>query len=143
MLVSAQPPAPPSGPNKSLLSCSRSEFGFADCLASRVAEQGFVANFRKVTECSGSGLIFLRHPPKLVLAKRSDGEPAPLSPCDCVSVQRSRSVRSIYEPEQLSSKLQKPQETLKSETERLQHKIDSALAGIKIMETRSGSRRAH
>ena len=49
----------------------------------------------------------------------------------------------IYEPEQLSSKLQKPQETLKSETKRLQHKIDSALAGIKIMETRSGSRRAH
>ena len=49
----------------------------------------------------------------------------------------------IYEPEQLSSKLQKPQENLKSEIERLQHKIDSALAGIKIMETRSGSRRAH
>jgi hypothetical protein len=49
----------------------------------------------------------------------------------------------IYEPEQLSSKLQKPQETLKSEAERLRHKIDSALAGIKIMETRSGSRRAH
>lgn len=49
----------------------------------------------------------------------------------------------IYESEQLSSKLQKPQETLKSETERLQHKIDSALAGLKIIETRSGSRRAH
>jgi hypothetical protein len=49
----------------------------------------------------------------------------------------------VYEPEQLSSKLQKPQETLKSEAERLQHKIDSALAGIKIMETRSDSRRAH
>ena len=49
----------------------------------------------------------------------------------------------IYEPEQLSSKLQKRQETLKSEAERLQHKIDSALAGIKIMETRSNSRRAH
>jgi hypothetical protein len=49
----------------------------------------------------------------------------------------------IYEPEQLSSKLQKPQETLKSETKRLQHKIDSALVGIKIVETRSGLRRAH
>jgi hypothetical protein len=49
----------------------------------------------------------------------------------------------IYQPEQLSSKLQKTQETLKSETERLQHKIDSALAGVKIMEARSGSRRAH
>ena len=49
----------------------------------------------------------------------------------------------IHEPEQLSSKLQKPQQTLKSETERLQRKIESALAGIKIMETRSGSRRAH
>jgi hypothetical protein len=47
----------------------------------------------------------------------------------------------LFMPE--ASKLQKPQESLKSEAERLRHKIDSALAGIKIMETRSGSRRAH
>ena len=29
-------------------------------------EWDFVADLREVTECSGFGLIFLRHPPKLV-----------------------------------------------------------------------------
>jgi hypothetical protein len=43
-------------------------------------------------------------------------------------------------PEGLVSKLQKPQEFLKSEGERLQRKIDSAVAGIKTVETRSGAR---
>ena len=106
----------------------------------------------------------------VAIVTRSHGEPAPLSLCDCevcakvaqrpvdfmailaavvasiviiVNAVFLQSGPMIYEPEQLSSKLQKPQETLKSEAERLQHKIDSALAGIKIMETRSDSRRAH
>jgi hypothetical protein len=39
----------------------------------------------------------------------------------------------IYEPEQLFSKLQRTHESLKSENERLRHKIDSALARIKLM----------
>jgi hypothetical protein len=43
-------------------------------------------------------------------------------------------------PEGLVSKLQKPQEFLKSEGERLRRKIDSAVAGIKSVETRSGAR---
>ena len=43
-------------------------------------------------------------------------------------------------PEGLASKLQKPQEFLKSEGERLTRKIDSAVAGIKTVETRSGAR---
>jgi len=42
--------------------------------------------------------------------------------------------------EGLVSKLQQPQEFLKSEGKRLQRKIDSALAGIKSVETRSGAR---
>ena len=49
----------------------------------------------------------------------------------------------IYKPQQLSSKLQKTHESLKSESERLHHKIESALAGIKIMATRSGSWRGY
>ena len=44
------------------------------------------------------------------------------------------------QPEGLVSKLQKPQEFLKSEGERLRRKIDSAVAGIKSVETRSGAR---
>jgi hypothetical protein len=44
------------------------------------------------------------------------------------------------QPEGLVSKLQKPQELLKSEGERLRRKIDSAVAGIKTVETRSGAR---
>jgi hypothetical protein len=44
------------------------------------------------------------------------------------------------QPEGLVSKLQKPQAFLKSEGERLQRKIDSAVAGIKTVETRSGAR---
>jgi len=47
----------------------------------------------------------------------------------------------IHDPEGLTSKVQKPQEFLKSEGERLQRKIDGALAGIKIVETRPGARR--
>jgi hypothetical protein len=47
----------------------------------------------------------------------------------------------VDEPEGLTSKVQKPQEFLKSEGERLQRKIDSALAGIKIVETRPGAQR--
>ena len=43
-------------------------------------------------------------------------------------------------PEGLVSKLRKPQEFLKSEGERLRRKIDSAVAGIKTVETRSGAR---
>ena len=43
-------------------------------------------------------------------------------------------------PEGLVSKLQKPQEFLKSEGERLRRKVDSAVAGIKSVETRSGAR---
>src|SRR6476646_11891719 len=39
-------------------------------------------------------------------------------------------------PEGLVSKLQKPQEFLKSEGERLRRKVDSAVAGIKSVETR-------
>ncbi len=38
----------------------------AAMLASRVAERGFGADVREVTECTGFGLIFFRHPPKLV-----------------------------------------------------------------------------
>jgi hypothetical protein len=44
------------------------------------------------------------------------------------------------EPAGLASKLQKPQAFLKSEGERLQRKIDSALAGIKTVETRPSAR---
>ena len=44
------------------------------------------------------------------------------------------------QPEVLLSKLQKPQEFLESEGERLQRKIDSAVAWIKTVETRSGAR---
>jgi len=44
------------------------------------------------------------------------------------------------QPERLVSKLQKPQEFLKPEGERLRRKIDSAVAGIKTVETRSGAR---
>jgi hypothetical protein len=44
------------------------------------------------------------------------------------------------QPEGLVSRLQKPQAFLKSEGERLQRKIDSALAGIKTVETRSSAR---
>jgi hypothetical protein len=47
----------------------------------------------------------------------------------------------IDEPQMLASTLQKPQEFLKSEGERLQRKIDSALAAIKIVETLPGARR--
>ena len=43
-------------------------------------------------------------------------------------------------PEGLVSKLQKPQEFLKSEGERLRRKVDSPVAGIKSVETRSGAR---
>jgi len=46
----------------------------------------------------------------------------------------------INEPAGLASRLQKPQAFLKSEGERLQRKIDSALAGIKTVETRPGAR---
>jgi hypothetical protein len=46
----------------------------------------------------------------------------------------------IDEPERLTSKVQKPQQFLKSEGERLQRKIDSALAGTKIVES-PGARR--
>ena len=42
--------------------------------------------------------------------------------------------------EGLASTLQKRQEFLKSEGVRLQRKIDSAVAGIKTVETRSGAR---
>jgi hypothetical protein len=42
--------------------------------------------------------------------------------------------------EGLASTLQKRQEFLKSEGKRLQRKIDSAVAGIKTVETRSGAR---
>ena len=42
--------------------------------------------------------------------------------------------------ERLVSTLQKRQEFLKSEGMRLQRKIDSAVAGIKTVETRSGAR---
>jgi hypothetical protein len=49
----------------------------------------------------------------------------------------------IYEPEQLFSKLQKTHESLKSESEGFQHKIDSALARVEIMATRSGSWRGY
>jgi hypothetical protein len=44
------------------------------------------------------------------------------------------------QPEGLVSKLQKPQEFLKSEGKRLQRKIDSAVAEIETAETRSGVR---
>ena len=44
------------------------------------------------------------------------------------------------QPERLVSTLQKRQEFLKSEGIRLQRKIDSAVAGIKTVETRSGAR---
>jgi hypothetical protein len=46
----------------------------------------------------------------------------------------------IHDPGGLTSKVQ-PQEFLKSEGERLQRKAGSALAGIKIVETRPGARR--
>jgi hypothetical protein len=49
----------------------------------------------------------------------------------------------IYEPEQLFSKLQRTHESLKSENERLRHKIDSASTGVEIMATRSGSWRGY
>jgi hypothetical protein len=44
------------------------------------------------------------------------------------------------QPEELVSKLQKSQEFLNSEGERLHLKIDSAVARIKAVETRSGAR---
>jgi hypothetical protein len=44
------------------------------------------------------------------------------------------------EPAGLASKLQKPRAFLRSEGERLQRKIDSALAGIKTVETRPNAR---
>ena len=44
------------------------------------------------------------------------------------------------QPEELVSKLQKPQEFLNSEGKRLQRKIDSAAVRIKAVETRSGAR---
>ena len=44
------------------------------------------------------------------------------------------------EPAGLASRLQKPQAFLKSEGERLRRKIDSALAGIKTVETRPSAR---
>jgi hypothetical protein len=44
------------------------------------------------------------------------------------------------QPEGLVSKLQKSQEFLNSEGERLHRKIDSAVARIKAVETRSGAR---
>ena len=46
----------------------------------------------------------------------------------------------IDRPERLVSTLQKRQEFLKSEGMRLQRKIDSAVGGIKTVETRSGAR---
>jgi len=49
----------------------------------------------------------------------------------------------IFELQQLSSKLQKTHESLKSESERLHHKIDNALTRIKVMETRSGAWRRY
>ncbi len=44
------------------------------------------------------------------------------------------------QPEGVVSKLQKPQEFLESEGERLQRKVDSAVAWIKAVETRSAAR---
>jgi hypothetical protein len=44
------------------------------------------------------------------------------------------------QPEGLVSKLEKPQEFLRSEGKRLQRKIDSAVAAIEAAETRSGVR---
>jgi hypothetical protein len=46
----------------------------------------------------------------------------------------------IKEPEGLASRFQKPQAFLTSEGQRLQRKIDSALAGIKTVETRPSAR---
>jgi hypothetical protein len=49
----------------------------------------------------------------------------------------------ISEHEPLFPKLQRTRESLKSESERLRHNIDSASAAIKIMETHPGSGRRY